>query len=49
MKAFYTFWDKLFCHHKWESHAKQHYNNRMPSTMEQLVCQKCGKVKLIEY
>jgi uncharacterized CHY-type Zn-finger protein len=49
MTAFYTFWNKLFCHHDWRSHALKQYENRMPSTIEQLICCNCGKIKQIEY
>ena len=47
--------DKLFCTHKWSSHAKNLYpstainGNRMEQTVEVLICEKCGKIKQIMY
>lgn len=47
--------DKLFCNHKWNSHAKNCYSNgefnagRIESTSEILICEKCGKIKQINY
>ena len=47
--------DKLFCTHKWGSHAKNLYpstainGNRMEQTVEVLICEKCGKIKQINY
>lgn len=40
---------KLFCKHRWISHAKQFYYNRTDSNVEILICEECGKIKQIEY
>ncbi len=47
--------EKMFCKHKWKSHAK----DRMTASnmlgyekvfdREVLICQHCGKIKIIEY
>lgn len=44
-----TIINKLFCGHKWFTHAKQYYSNRATSNTEILICEKCGKIKQIEY
>ena len=47
--------EKLFCTHKWISHAKNLYpnntinGNRYDQTVEILICEKCGKIKQIMY
>lgn len=47
--------EKLFCTHKWESHAKNLYSRelncggREEKTLEILICQKCGRIKQIMY
>lgn len=47
--------DKLFCTHKWNSHAKNLYSNQLNNggreekTLEILICDKCGKIKQINY
>jgi hypothetical protein len=53
--------EKTFCKHKWKSHNKQErtLSERVPYTdryvvtkeftREVLVCEKCGKIKQIEY
>ena len=47
--------DKLFCTHKWNSIAKNIYpsvmlnGNRVEQTIEVLICDKCGKIKQINY
>lgn len=39
---------KLFCHHKWLTHnTKQNY--RSDETTEVLICQECGKIKILRY
>jgi len=55
---------KLFCKHKWSSHAKNIINQvtyahngyswdatpiKKEFTREVLVCEHCGKIKIIEY
>ncbi len=50
-----TIIEKLFCTHSWKSHAKNLYpsnsvnNNRFEQTTEVLICQKCGRIKQINY
>ena len=39
---------KLFCHHKWRTHAKD-TNFRTQETVEVLICPDCGKIKIIKY
>lgn len=53
--------EKLFCKHKWKSHHKEERTEsfRIPNTEEYvktkdftrevLICEKCGKIKTIEY
>ena len=48
--------DKLFCTHKWNSHAKApkklYWDGELniPSgNIEVLICEKCGKIKQINY
>lgn len=47
--------EKLFCTHSWKSHAKNIYrfdylnNNKYEQTTEILICEKCGKIKQINY
>lgn len=38
---------KLFCMHEWKSHAKK--ENHYTETTEVLICENCGKVKVIKY
>ena len=39
---------KLFCHHKWATHTKD-VNFRTQDTTEILICQDCGKIKILKY
>lgn len=39
---------KLFCHHKWQNHnTKQNY--RSDEITEVLICQNCGKIRILKY
>lgn len=52
---------KLFCLHKWKSHARTTYNwkeridgswngyQNVSETTEILICTECGKIKQIKY
>jgi hypothetical protein len=52
---------KIFCKHKWKTHAKKDYIwsqkvegtwdrvERVSTTSEVLICEKCGKIRQIEY
>lgn len=53
--------EKLFCKHKWKSHDKKARTNKIKDwengnyitlrefTREVFICEKCGKIKQIEY
>jgi len=52
---------KLFCLHKWETHAKKEYQweehikgtwgkfEKVSETTEILICEECGKIEKIKY
>ncbi len=50
-----TIINKLFCLHQWKSHAKSTYRfdylngNKSEQITEIIICDKCGKIKQINY